>query len=157
MIKSDKQIYVIAKKKKKTGNNKNGATMGRFAIPPPLPRKFIIWKSGRIYAAVESLTKDQKASGHSYGFPGPAEPMSKLVHQSARTRIQRRLQWMRNAWKRAWLRDTFVYRYRCLGFAAARMEVHSITDLPERGEGLEYETGQTGKVNVSIPKDREED
>lgn len=78
------------RKKKKTGDNKNGATMERRdprILPPPL-RKFIISKSGRIRRCrIGPLTKDQKASGHSYGFPGP---MSKLVHQSACARIHGR-------------------------------------------------------------------
>lgn len=77
-------------KRKKTGDNKNGATMERRdprILPPPL-RKFIISKSGRIRRCrIGPLTKDQKASGHSYGFPGP---MSKLVHQSACARIHGR-------------------------------------------------------------------
>lgn len=78
------------KRKKKQGTIKmarqwRGAIRG-FSLPPL--RKFIISKSGRIRRCrIGPLTKDQKASGHSYGFPGP---MSKLVHQSACARIHGR-------------------------------------------------------------------
>ena len=113
------------KKKTKTGNNKNGARQWRGTDSPPLHccGNSSFQNQGEYIPPLSNRPADKGSKGF-WTFvrvprDGPAEPMSKLVHQSACARIQRRrpLQWMRNAWKHAWLRDTFVYRYRCLGFA----------------------------------------
>lgn len=119
------------KKGKKTGNNKNGATMERRdpRILPPPPAEIHHFKI-RENTPLSNRPADKGSKGFCWTFV--RVPRSDVeTRASICVRADTRpLQWTRNAWKRAWLRDTFVYRYRCLGFAAARMEVHSITDLP---------------------------
>lgn len=118
------------KKGKKTGNNKNGATMERRdpRILPPPPAEIHHFKI-RENTPLSNRPADKGSKGFWTFVRVPRSDVETRASICVRADT-RPLQWTRNAWKRAWLRDTFVYRYRCLGFAAARMEVHSITDLP---------------------------
>lgn len=118
------------KKGKKTGDNKNGATMERRdpRILPSPPAEIHHFKI-RENTPLSNRPADKGSKGFWTFVRVPRSDVETRASICVRADT-RPLQWTRNAWKRAWLRDTFVYRYRCLGFAAARMEVHSITDLP---------------------------
>lgn len=135
---------------------------------PPLLRKFIISKSGRIYtAAVESSRwqRIKRLLDIRTGSPGRSGGADVETRASICVRADTAAE--AAAMDAECVKACVITRYLCVQIPLSRLRgwrrgwksilLRTYRSYEGGRGGFEYGTGQTGKVNVSMPKDREED
>lgn len=157
----NKQIGVIAKQKKKEKKKQGTIKMARqwrgairgFSLPPCGNSSF---QNQGEYAAVESARWQRIKRLLDIRTGSPVRCRNSCINLRARG-------YTAGAMDAECVKACVITRYLCVQIPLSRLRggedgspfYYGLTVAG--GRGFEYGTGQTGKVNVSIPKDREED